>query len=355
MKRITALLCAALMCISVLVSCSGGTKNAAMSVKDSGSVSINFLYLLTSIHKSMYSELVNAYGGDWDYEVSAEKGTTFSDMIYDMTVRSARSSLICEYLHDKVYSLPISDEQKKNIDGQIDSLVAKYGSKQKLEEALSVYSADISSLRRYLELSVKQADLYTCFYRDDGECPIPQSEIRDYFKDNYSIVTHIYFNIGSKQKEDGTYVSFTEDEIARIREKATDIYNRILAGEDFYELRTDYSEDVYEEYYYPNGFFVTNDTTFPTEFTKAALDMKVGEYRMVESSGSGGRGIHIMYRLPMDADLYNTDANVYNTIKNLLEADDFEGRIAEYADLVTENQDIIAQLNVRVVPEYAID
>ncbi len=338
------------MCLPILFSCTSGDKAVAMSVENGENVSVNFLYLLTSIQKSMYADMVNSYGGDWNTVVNADTGETFSDMLQGLVIKSAQSSLICEHLHDTVYGLELTDEQKQSIDTQIQSMTENYGSKELLEEKLSTYSADIETLERYFELSIKQANLYNAFYSESGVHKISDEQIMKYFEENYSIVTHIYFNTVSKIKPDGTAVSLTAEEKAQKQATAEDVYNRALAGEDFYELRTQYSEDSYESEYYPNGFFVTYDTSFPTEFTVAAMEMQVGDLRYVNSDTSG---IHIMRRLPMNSQLYNSDENVYATIKQTLCANDFDERIAQNLDIVTLVEEQLSKLNVAVVPEFS--
>lgn len=352
-KRILAVFAALVLCVSTFAGCGGSSKDAAISMEGGGDVSISFMYLLAAIQKSMYASVAEAGGGDWNMVVNAEKGTTLSDLLYDVTVRSAESSLVCEYLHDKVYKLTLTDEQKQSVDKQMTALADKAGSQKALEEELSKYSADSKTMRRYLELTVKQANLYNYFYGENGIYAIPEENIKADFAENYHIVTHIYFNLASKGKEDGTLVSLTDEEIAAKRLLAEEVYNRILAGEDFYTLKAEYSEDSYESEYYPNGFFVTGDTTFPTEFTTAAMDMKVGEYRLTETGGTGTPGLHILYKLPMDADLYNTDKTVYSNIKSKLITADFDVHLSEYTDKLKINEEKLALLNVAVVPEYA--
>lgn len=351
LKKAVALVLALVMCVCAVCSCADTGKNYAMTVPGGGNVSINFMYLLAAMQKTMYAEMVESYGGDWSAVVNSNTGETFSDMLYQITIKSGESSLACEYMHDNIYGLSLTDEQKASVDNQINSLISSVGSKANLEEKLSEYSADIDTLERYFELSLKQSNLYTLFYSEGGEFEITDEMIKDYFEDNYAIVTHIFFSTAPKQKADGTAVSLTEEEIAAKRSAAENVYNRILAGEDFYELKAQYSEDSYESEYYPNGFFVTADTTFPTEFTVAALEMKEGEYRLVESEGSG---IHVMLKLPMDASLYNSDTSVYTLIREQLTAVDFEARVAENTDLVTRVEEQLALLNVDVVPEFSL-
>ena len=333
----------------MLFSCATDGKAPVMSVESGENVSVNFLYLLTAIQKSMYSDMVDSYGGDWDTVVNTQTGETFSDMLYELVIKSAKSSLVCEHLHDNVYGLSLTDEQKQSVDNQVQSMAENYGSKEMLEEQLSKYSTDIDTLKRYFELSIKQANLYNAFYSESGVHKVSDEQIMKYFEDNYSVVTHIYFNTVSKVKPDGTAVSLTEEEKAQKETIAKDVYNRVLAGEDFFELRTQYSEDAYESEYYPNGFFVTYDTSFPTDFTVASMEMQVGDLRYVDSEGSG---IHIIRKLPMDAQLYNSDQTVYLTIKQNLCGSDFDERIAQYFEVITVDEEQLLKLNVKVVPEF---
>ncbi len=351
LQRLLAFCVAFALCIG-LAGCGGDTTPSALYMQEGGAVTVNFMYLLTAIQKAMYASVAEANDGDWDTIVNAEKGTTLADLLSDVTLRAAKSSLICEYLHDKVYGLKLTDEQKKTIDDQMTSLASKAGSKKALEEQLSAYSADSKTMRRYLELTVKQTALYNYFYGNNGIFAISENAVKDYFKNNYHIVTHIYFDLSPKLKEDGTTVSLTDEEVAAKRAIAEEVYNRILAGEDFYTLKAEYSEDAYESEYYPNGFFVTGDTTFPTEFTAAAMEMEVGEYRLTES-GSSSKGIHILYKLPMDETLYNTNSSVYASIQSQLISADFDTRLGEYLDKVQVNEEEMAKVNIRIVPEYA--
>lgn len=203
-KRILAVFAALMMCVSTFTGCGGSSKDSAISMEGGGDVSISFMYLLAAIQKSMYASVAEAGGGDWNMVVNAEKGTTLSDLLYDVTVRSAESSLVCEYLHDKVYKFTLTDEQKQSVDKQMTALADKAGSQKALEEELSKYSADSKTMRRYLELTVKQANLYNYFYGENGIYAIPEENIKADFAENYHIVTHIYFNLASKVKEDGT-------------------------------------------------------------------------------------------------------------------------------------------------------
>ena len=136
----------------------------------------------------------------------------------------------------------------------------------------------------------------------------------------------------------------TIDVVSNYEENTVDfIYNR----EDLEKPK-----DKDEAAYYPHGFFVTNDDTFPTAFTKAALDMSQGETRYVESTA----GIHIMHKLPMDDSLYNSDETVYKTIQSRLLLWAFETKIEENRNVLKYAEDLpekIDMINVQTLPAFA--
>lgn len=233
MKKIIALVLAIVMCAGVLCSCSNTDKDTAMSIDGGGNLSVNFMYLLTAFQNTMWN--VTSYE-DFDIVINEQTGATVNDFLKEQVKKSAESSLICEYIHDKVYGLSLSDAQKQAIDTQIEKYISTAGSKQRLEEQLSAYSANIATLKRYFEISLKQNNIYNLFYDTEGIYAIPEETVKKYFEDNYAIVTHIFFNTAFKVKEDGTYVTLTEEEIEIKKQVAQNAYSNILAGEDFYAL-----------------------------------------------------------------------------------------------------------------------
>lgn len=339
---------------TMLTACSDNEKDAVMKMEDGGNVSLKYMYLLASMQKSMHYGYAEAFGDGWNSEIGS--GLTLNDYIYAQTVKSAKSSLVCEYLHDKVYKLEMTLEQKKSIDTQISSLekTAKQQG-QTLKEQLSVYSADEKTLRKYFEHSIKQSNLINVFYSQNGLREISDAAVKEYFEENYHIVDHIYFNLGTKYKADGTEISLTDEEISQKQSLAEQVYTMALSGEaSFEELRDEYSEDAYGASYYPDGFLVTNDSTFPEKFTVTAIEMMPGDIRMIESAGANGNGIHIMYKKAMDKELYDSDETVYSSILSLLITTDFESVISEYEEKISVNEDLLSQFDVKIVPAYGV-
>ena len=354
MKKIIALVMAAVLCLALLASCNNNSSRDVMSIEGGNSLSVNYIYLLTSIQKSMYYSMISEYGNDWNAVANTLTGETFADMLKKMTYSYASSSLICEYLFDKEYKLNFTEEDSASLDSQMAALEKNAGSRQALEEKLSTYGADLASLERYLKISIKQAKIIDYLYGEEGTVEIPEEKMKEYFKDNYAIVTHIYFNVPATQKEDGTYVSPSAEEKENKKRIADEVFERIVGGEDFYALKEEYNEDIYESQYYPDGFFVTNDNTFPAEFTSAAMEMDEGEYRMAETNSENGYSVHIIHKLPMKAELYNTNLQVYQNIYGMLETENFQDLIGSYAELIKADEEALSAIDVNVVPEFSL-
>lgn len=353
MRKIFTLILALVMCFLCVCSCGSQNKQNVIEIKDGKGVNINFMYLMTAMNKTLYASAVEQGAGENWNSVIYEDGTTWSDLLKAVVLEDAGNFLICEYLFDNVYNLKLTDENRSLIDEQIKAYVAAAGSEKALETQLSEYSADKNTLKRYLELVVKQMSVQNYLYGTDGVAKISDEVVKQTFADEYAIVTHIYFNTVTVTKADGTIISMGEEEAAQKRAVAENVYNSIIAGEDFYSLKEKYTEDVYEGEYYPNGFFVTGDSTFPAAFTTAALEMNVGEYKLVDS----GNGLHILHKLPMNSELYNSDKEIYNTIYSRLMSADFNRIFSQYEEMIEMNEEQFAKMeaiNVQNVPEFAL-
>lgn len=355
MKKITAVILAFVMCFGILCSCSDGKKENVISIEDGKGVSINFIYLVASMNKTMYSQVVaESSGGNWNQVVFEEEDKTWSDLLMDVVLEDTQNLLICEYLYDNVYGLELTKEDELVMDEQFAAYESAAGGKTAFSEMLSAYSADTETFERYLELVVKQLGLQNHLYGiENGVRRIDENVIKQTFADGYAIVTHIYFNTVTKENPSGQLISLTEEEAAEKRTLAESVYNMIMAGEDFYVLKEQYTEDLYESEYYPNGFFVTNDSTFPAAFTTAALEMAVGDYKLVDS----GNGLHILYKLPMDESLYNSNEDVYSTIYSRLMSVDYSKLLNEHIGKIRINDEgikAIGDINIQNIPEFAI-
>ena len=308
-----------------------------------------FIYFWISIQKSVYTAVADSYENGWEHIVDEENGTTLYDLLMTESVESAKKLLAVEYMHDKAYKLSLTDAQKDSVSSQLEKLVSQYGSENALDSALSQFGADRQTLKRYYELAMKQNNLYEYFYGENGIYKIDEQLKKDYFENNYSIADHIFFNTASSDGASDEEKSAFEDSK---RQLAKSVYDMIKnAGEDFAAMKAKYNEDTFADSYYPKGFFVTNDSTFPAEFTSAVMSMKPGEISYAEAPG---KGIHIIRELEMDSSLYNAYDSVLESITNALAAEDFSARIDEYAKNVYCDESAVESYDPAVIPAFAL-
>lgn len=344
------------LCVSVLLlmcACSKDDGSAVISYKSGTktvcSLDSSFMYFWISVQKSVYTTVAAAYENGWEQVVDEQNGTTLCDLLMTESEESAKKLLVIEYLHDHVYKLKLSDEQKDSVSSRIESLVSRYGSENALNTKLSQFGADKNTLSRYYELMMKQNNLYDCFYGENGKFPVSEEDKKQYFKDNYSVADHIFFNTDASGQTDTDSETLAQTK----REVAESVYDRIKnAGEDFNTLKAQYNEDSFAQNYYPYGFFVTNDSTFPAEFTSAVMTMNVGDVTMVETPGTG---IHIIRKLAMDENLYNAYDSVLQNITDALCAENFAQRIGEYTDNAVVNRAAVDSYDPMLIPEFVLN
>lgn len=354
-KSVSILLLVAVIFCTVLTSCAKNTDTVTFK-NDKGktvsSLSESFMYFWISMQKTIYQSVADSYENGWA-QVIDDKGTTLEDLLMTETEVSAKKLVCVEYMHDEIYKIELSKEQKDSIKSQTSKLSEQFGSKQNFEEKLSLYGADISILERYFELMLKQTNVYNLLYGDNGQRKPDESEIADFFEQNYAIISHIFFDLSPVVKEDGTSYSLSEQEISAKRATAQNVYNQLVSiGADFNALKEQFTEDKASDTYYPKGFFVSDDGAFPTDFTNACLNLSAGQIAIVETSGVG---IHIIKKEPMDKSLYNLYQDVYMNMLDTITTEDFSLQIDEYMQNASIDRTVVEKFNPSRIPAFSLN
>ena len=358
-KSITRILCifVVLMSIVVCVSCSDN-KNAVIEYRDkNGKVTSgldqSFMSLWIAVQNYQYSTYISAFDSLEGYNTVIDKqsGKTLDEVMLDEAVRTAGEMLKAEYIHDNVYNISFSKEQQDSVDMYIDALVANIGSKKALESALSKYGTSISALERYLVLSAKYQTLYNTLYSEGGVNEITDDMKKQYFAENYSVADHILFDVRGKQKEDGTVIPLTEEEILSKKTKAEEVYAAILSQVyTFDEAKEMFNEDAYSKQY-PFGYFVTDDGTFWEEFESAALEMQENEIRLVKTNA----GYHIILKKPMNTELYKSNGDFSDSLEILISQDSFSMLLDDAKDGVVINDNEISKFKPSLIKPFGFD
>ena len=221
-----------------------------------------------------------------------------------------------------------------------------------MDSALSRYGASVKTLTRYFEIMLTQNVLAEIYCGENGTFRPDENEAKKFFAENYVIADHIFWNFIAGTKEDGTIVSLPEEEVEKKRSIARDVYTRVTSlGEDFDTLKKEYSEDKAGEQYYPYGFFVTDNNSFPAEFTNGVLALSEDEISIVETSKTG---IHVVKRLPMNENLYNAYEDVYQSVISASSSQKFANFLSEKANNAYVNEALIANYNPRVIPQFSL-
>ncbi len=354
-KAVCAILASAMLTLA-LASCSS-TKDVISYRDENGKVTASMNENMFSYHlsdsKTFYLYGLGATGDSaefWNMKAT-EDGKTVGDMAFESVKTSAKKMVatahMFELLRDGAGEAAdgmaiVETEIEKQVDSVVEQLTRSLGSRGELESYLSQFGVDIKNLRAYYTLYFKSEAIKASFTADE-------QEKEAYFADNYSIVKHILINTSFKVKDDGSRVSQTEEEKAAQLVRAEALLARLSAGEDFDELWAlpEYQDaDAAGAAKYPEGYFVCENSQFTPEFEAAALDMKDGEIRRVNST----YGIHIMKKYPMDSKKYNIYSDIDAELASSVASANYEKAVAPYVENVTVDEEILSAYSMVSAP-----
>ncbi len=320
--RICALvLTLALFCPLFLTGCSG--EKAAVSYKD-GEISQGVFSYLCSMKKTDY--LYEAYGitsaqisssqlqdNPMIWEAKAADGSTIANTLKAEVLDAAMLMLYLQnYAAEQGYSL--DKEQKKMIRNKFDQLVAEYGSVKLFNKEMASYGVDYDQMLEYNYLQAMSYYGNELLFGENGKYVISEETAKRYFEDNYITIGCIFINTQNKTYPNGKVVALPDNEKAEKQALADDVYEKVLAGEDFASLALAYSdqeinkEDAKGGYTFTKGGFVSGK---PEE---EAFALKQGEIARVETEG----GVYIIKKMARnDAYFESVSASIITELEEV--------------------------------------
>lgn len=276
----------------------------------------------------------------WNMQIT-EGGETIGDNFKNQIVETAKNLVVAKAVA-KEYGITISEENKAAVQKVVDECIATYGSKAKWGMYLSKFGINIDEFIQYMEDNylVNQVAEYIC--SENGPYPVDESKLFEGYKEKYSYVQHILFNLDFKHKnEAGQSVVMTDEEKAARKKELEELAEKMTKGEAKWEDYVSQNEDGGTTY------TVTDDNSFVKNFQDAALDMEVGEYRLVETE----YGYHLMNRLELTDEVYKKNekegkTNYAATLKN----DNFMKVINEKLPQVVVNTEELKNYSVVSAP-----
>ncbi len=356
LKTISLILTLAIL-LFTFVSCTEKDAGNVMSCKDekgniTGSVDQKLLSLIIAVVNFQLG--ADSLEDDmWDMQYQEGNDTTVKDIVMAQSIAYAKGLLQAEYLCDNVYKIGLSDGQKDSVEKYISELSSSYGGQKNLENSLSVYGADVETLKRYMSLVLKQDTLYESFYAENGL----RSEVVDqrkpsYFEENFVIADHILIKYSGGTKDDGTEIPLSDEEKSAKRDGARTLYDEIVNGvRGFDEALAEFNQDTYK-LGYPFGYFVSEAffwSGMSEDVQNAALEMNEGEIRFVDTAD----GAYIIRRNAMDSSLYASNGGFETYIESTIAQEDFL-EVCEAAS-VEVNNELANELNPASIPSFNID
>lgn len=220
----------------------------------------------------------------------------------------------------KAKGIELDDEDKKELESQMDSVKENYDSDGGYDEFLKQSNITNSYVEKLVSIPIYKENLQELM----GDKEYTDEEKREFFKNNYRRAKHIL--ISTVNNETGEELS--EEEQAAAKTKAEELLERAKNGEDFDALVKEFSEDPGSETY-PDGYVFT-DNDMVIEFQDGVDSIQPGEFTLVKST----YGYHVIQRLPLD-ETYEGFETEYNNVKDSLdsamEEEDFNNQLDIWA------------------------
>ncbi len=249
-----------------------------------------FEFYLSSI-KSQLSGTELKTDEDWQtQEIEGEKAIDVAKQrALEIAVNNAE---YCELA--KAQGIQLDSSEKNRIEEMKKQVIKSYGGEKAYKEFLKQNNITDSFIQMMCESTVyyeKIAD------RIKSENPVTEEEKEQYFEKEkaalgaeYKKAKHILF----LTKDMTSGAEFSEEETAKVKELAEDIYRQIEDGADFDALMREYSEDPGLETN-PGGYVFTAGQMV-SEFEQAVDSVSAGEITLCKSD----YGYHIIKRLSIE-------------------------------------------------------
>ena len=370
LKAAVACLALALAALCLFAGCASGQKAALTLEYEGGTKTISsdiygyyLSYIKTRLLYNYYYDMYSAYGASMPEDVSTltDIPELWSEIyvapytygaIVKRQAEAALKQMLAVYAYCGENGLELSKGELDKIDSAVEDMVAAYyqDSKSRLNSKLKNFGINektYKEIKKYEAMEgLFEADL---FDPDSGKQKITDAMINQLYGALCSRVKHILilFSPGTYDK-DGLPESYSAEELAAREAKVEDIYDRIVAGEDFDSFLSE-SEDPGTSAY-PDGYTIGEDTGFMAEFVEAAFDMEIGEVRKVMTS----YGMHIMKRFELLPAAEALDPDSGQSWKNLvgsqLQSYLIDNALSAYVEKIETNADETKTFNVSKLP-----
>ncbi|MGM9647282.1 MAG: hypothetical protein ACI3YH_04030 [Eubacteriales bacterium] len=317
-KLIAVLLC--VLCLVPIAACSSSGGDVVMEYKGYTVTEGMYLYWMKTWKDHYVTNYSDIQDTDAYWTTVNESGMTNEEYLTTNIKTRIRYYLIGQALFDQ-YKLELSDEAKAGIQSDLDAQIEYFGSKSEYNAYLDKeYGINLSVLEKIYTYEEKYTQVYEYLYSTTGKLTASTVELDEYYHSYYARVKYVMFLKNTKYvyDEDGKRVTdsygyyqmedLTEEEQAQVTATVHEVYEAVQGGADIADYFEQYmTEFGFDAKKYPNGFYITADeyTLHTAEVTGAAMEMEVGEVRLVENDGC----YFVVQKFDLIDQAYNTEAD----------------------------------------------
>ena len=250
----------------------------------------------------------------WDK--SYGDGGTANEVFTAYADETIKNYLMSIFLFDDL-GLTLSEATLRSVDEQLEEIVADgyEGNVASLNEEAFEYGINYNMLREIYIAEKKTEMVYDHLCENILKDKLSDDKRDQYLSENYAHTTHIFvstkysYNLDKDgnpiYNDDGSYTTeLTREEIAKKEEIIKEIDGADLNLVNFLEYQSKYNDDIAIDKY-KNGYFVSTNISFDTEYVTAALTMKPGEIKKVQ----GTNGVYYILKEEMPERAYSDKDN----------------------------------------------
>ena len=273
----------------LLTSC--GEKLVA-KVGDTKITQSEFAFYLNSIKEQMQGTELKT-DADWEsQEIEGRKAIEIAqERALDIAIKNA---IYVEA--SKAHGFELGVDEKMAVDRMKNQIIESDGN----HNGYALYLEENNITDRFMDKMIESSAYQSMIYDEISKTsPVTDDEILTYYNENKKEIDSRYMKakhilILSTEPDTGIPLSTVDTEEAE--KKALEIYDRVLAGEDFDALMNEFSQDPGLSTA-PDGYVFGPGEMVP-EFEETVDSTEIGGFGYCESS----YGFHIILRLPLEVE-----------------------------------------------------
>ncbi len=262
------------------------------------------------------------------------------------------------------YKLSLDEDTKEKIQTDINDQTDHYGSKSAFNDYLKeTYGININTLEKIYTIEEKYRTVFQYLYGTDGKKTATPEELDNYYQTYFVRVKYVMFlkDVKYAYDEEGNKITnpqtgyyefedLTDEEKQQVKDRANEVFEAVKGGEEIDKYLEEYMKEFgYDSEKYPNGYYISADnyTLHTVDVTSAALDMNVGETRLIENESC----YFVLQKFDLIDKAYASlpDSNQFTELVSYANNLKFTAEFNTYIPDIVENEKITSKYTVEKI------